>query len=135
MRAFAGLVSTIGNPTNIDPTTSTALSKIGMGINASTGNWNLIVGNATNISSTGLGANFPVNVTDLLELVLFSTPNGSDIGYRITNLSTGNTTSGTLTTYIPATTTFLAPVLWVTNNATAAAVTIGLNKWYLESDF
>jgi hypothetical protein len=85
-------------------------------------------------TSTGLGASFPVNTTDLYELVLFSAPNGSSIGYRVTNITTGAQTSGSVSTNIPANTTFLSPNFWGNNNATGAASIIDFAGWYLESD-
>ena len=134
-RAFVGMSDSIANPTNVDPTTNTTPGKIGVAINANTGNWNFvnnITGTAPTI--TALGANFPVDTTSLYELVMFSAPNGGSIGWRVTNLSTGNQTSGSASTNIPASTTFLNPVFWVTNNATAAAAIIETAGWYLESD-
>jgi hypothetical protein len=135
-RAFVGLSDSIAAPTNVDPTTSGTIGKLGMAINANTGNWN-VVHNVAGTAPTiiGLGANFPVNNSALYELVLFSAPNGSSIGYRVTNLSTGNQTSGTISTNMPAATTFLAPQFWITNNATAAAAIMDFSGWYLESDY
>jgi hypothetical protein len=106
-----------------------------MAINANTGNWNLI-NNVTGTAPTvtNLGASFPVNTTSLYELVLFSAQNGGSIGWRVTNLSTGAQTNGSLTTNIPANTTFLSPMHWITNNATAAAAIFDFGGWYLESD-
>lgn len=134
-RAFVGMADSIAAPTNVDPTTNTTPGKIGVAINASTGNWNLV----NNVSGTAptvtpLGANFPVSTSTLYELVLYSPPNGSFIGYRVTNISTGNSTSGSLTTNIPASTTFMSPQFWITNNATAAASVLDFSGWYLESD-
>lgn len=135
MRVFAGLVDVAANPTNIDPTSATAPGGIGLAINASTGNWQL-VRNLTGTARTAvdLGANFPVNTTDLLEIALWSAPNGGGISYQVTNLSTGNTTSGSVTTNIPASATFLAPSVWITNNATAAAATLDFVSTYVETD-
>lgn len=135
-RVFVGLQDTAANPTNIDPTTNTTPGRIGMAINASTGNWNL-VHNVTGTAPTviALGANFPVNTTDLLELILFAKPNAADISYRITNWSTAQQTSGTITTNIPANTTFMIPTVWITNNATAAAATLDFISTYLETDY
>lgn len=134
-RIFTGLADTIGNPTNVDPTTNTTPGKIGMAVNASTGNWNL-VHNVTGTAPTiiALGANFPVNTTSLYELILFSAPNGSSIGYRVKNMGSGQTVSGTLSTNIPSNTTFLAPQHWAVNNGVAAAVVFDFSGWYLESD-
>jgi hypothetical protein len=136
MRVFAGIVDVAANPTNIDPTTATAPGGIGLAINASTGNWK-IVNNITGTARTSadLGASFPVNNTDLMELVIFSAQNGSAVGYRVTNLSTAAVTSGSLSTNIPANTTFLAPSIWLTNNATAAAATLGFVSTYVETDY
>lgn len=135
-RAFVGLADSIAAPTNVDPTTSTTPGKIGVAINANTGNWNW-VNNVTGTAPTvtALGASFPVNVTDMYELVIYSTPNGTSITYRFNNLSTGAQTANTVvSTNIPANTTFLAPLFWMTNNAAASAVAMGTSGWYLESD-
>lgn len=135
-RAFVGLADVVTAPTNVDPTTSTTPGKIGLAINANTGNWNW-VNNVTGSAPTiaALGANFPVNVTDLYELVIYSPPNGSSITYRVTNLSTAAQTADTaVSTNIPTNTTFLAPLFWMTNNATASAIAMGTTGWYLESD-
>jgi hypothetical protein len=137
MRAFIGLTDTAQNaPTNIDPTTSTTPGKIGMAINASTGNWNL-VHNITGTAPTviPLGGSFPVNTTDLLEMILYAKPNDTVVTYRITNLSTTAQTSGTLSTNLPATTTPLGRTCWATNNATAAAVAWDLSRFSLETDY
>lgn len=133
-RAFAGIQDTAANPTNIDPTTATTPGRIGMAINASTGNWNL-VNNITGTAPTilALGANYPVDTTTLYELILFCPPNGSSIGYRITNLSTNIQTNGTLTTNIPSNTTFLTPTVWCSNNGQIASVTMDFVVTYVET--
>lgn len=137
MRMFVGLTDNATTaPTNIDPTTSTTPGKIGMAINASTGNWNL-VHNITGTAPTviALGASYPVDTTSLYEMVLFAKPNDTVVTYRITNLSTAAQTSGTLSTNLPASTTPLGRVCWATNNATAAAVAWDLSRFSLESDY
>lgn len=134
-RAFVGVSSSIANPTNIDPTTSATIGRVGMAINTNTGNWNFVT-NAVGVAPTvtGLGASFPVNTTDLYELVLFSAPNGTSIGWRVTNISTGAQTSGSAVANLPTNTTFLAPQFWLTNNATGANAALDFSGWYLESD-
>jgi hypothetical protein len=134
-RTFVGLSDSIGNPTNVDPLTSAVIGKIGMAMSANTGNWR-IVNNAAGTAPTtaDLGALFPVNVTSLYELVLYSAPNGASIGWRVTNVSTGDQTSGTFGANIPTNTTFLSPIAWITNNTTASAAAFDYTGWYLESD-
>lgn len=136
LRCFAGLVDVIANPTNVNPLTTTTPGGIGLACAANTGNWS-IVNNVTGTARTALdlGASFPVNNTSLMELVLFSPPNGSVISWRVTNLSTNAQTNGTLSANIPAITTFMAPSIWVTNNTTAAAQTLDFVSCYVETDF
>lgn len=134
-RAFFGIADITTAPTNVDPTTNTTPGKIGLAINANTGNWNL-VHNITGTAPTviALGASFPVNTTDLIELVLFSGPNSANIGYRVKNMTTAVETSGTLTTNLPATTTFLAPWKFMTNNATVSTFAFASLGFTVETD-
>jgi hypothetical protein len=135
-RVFAGLVDVVANPTNIDPTTTTAPGGIGMAINTNTGNWNL-VNNVTGTarSITALGANYPVNTTDLFELILSCSANATGIDFKITNLTSGQIAIGNINSNIPANTTFLSPCVWVTNNATAAAATIDFISCTVKSNY
>lgn len=136
-RMFVGLTDTATTaPTNIDPTTSATPGKIGMAINSNTGNWNL-VHNITGTAPTviPLGVSFPVNNTDLLELILFAKPNDTVVTYRITNLSTNAQTSGTLSTNLPSSTTPLGRVIWMTNAGTASAVAFDCSRFSLETDY
>ncbi len=134
-RAFVGLADSVTAPTNVDPTTNPTPGKIGVAINANTGNWKF-VNNITGTAPTAvdLGATMPVNTTDLYELALYSPPNGSSIGYRLKNLTTNAIVSASVSTNIPSSTTFLAPQFWITNNATGAAAILDFSGWYLESD-
>lgn len=135
-RAFVGMSDVTTAPTNVDPLANTTPGKIGMATNSNTGNWRFV----HNVSGTApttidLGANFPVNNSALYELVMFAAQNGSSIGYRVTNLSTGNQTSGTASTNIPASDTFLSLNHWITNNLTASSAIMDFGGWYLESDY
>jgi hypothetical protein len=135
-RHFVGLWDSSSAATNVDPKADTTRAKLGVGYNVNTGNWALI-NNTSGVSPTvlDLGSSFPLNTTDLLELVLFSKPGDTQVSYRITNCTSSAQTSGALTTNLPASTVMLDPQIWVTNNATAAASTMGINKVYLETDF
>lgn len=137
-RIFIGLTDNPAAPSAVvygDPTTNTTPGKVGMAINASTGNWDF-VNNVTGTvpTITALGANFPVTGGNLFELILFSAPNGSNIQYKVTNLSTGTIATGTLTTNIPASGTFLGIISYITNNATAVSAVMQMQRIYLESD-
>ncbi len=135
LRAFAGLVDVAANPANVDPTSTATPGGIGLATAASTGNWRL-VNNVTGTARTALdlGASFPIDNTSLLELALWCAPNDTGISWQVTNLSTGASAIGKITTNIPAATTFLAPSVWVTNNTNAAAQTLDFVSCYVETD-
>lgn len=122
-------------------TTETTVAKVGLGyaLSGTTGNWMVCAASGSAVMPpVDLGATyFAVNVTDVIELVLFCAPNTSSIGYRVTNLTQGSASvaTGTINTNIPAVATSLGVHHYVTNATTAAASTFGLNKWYLESDY
>lgn len=133
VRAFVGLYASTSALTNADPSTRSNI--IGMALDASDANWQIIRASGSSTAvKTDLGASFVKSVTDVYELRLFCAPNSSSISYSVENLSTGATTSGTLTTDLPANTVFLNPYLWITNNAQASAAQIELNRFYAESD-
>jgi hypothetical protein len=122
-RGFFGIADNAAvNPANLDPLVSVAAGRIGLAFNTNTGNWQL-VSNIANGTPTvlDLGANFPINTTDLIELTLAALPNAAGIDYAVINKATGTSSSGVLTTNIPSNTTLLSPIQWMTNNATAAA--------------
>lgn len=137
MRAFFGVWGSTAAPTNIDPIADTTISKCGLAINAGSGNWSIVsAASGSGKVATDLGPDFPVNATDVMELVLscqagYPTPS---IGYRVTNLSTGATTTGTLLSYLPVDT-FLGVYAWACNNTASTAVAISISGWALESDY
>lgn len=134
-RVFVGLADSVANPTNVDPTTNTTPGKLGMAIDTTSGDWNWInniTGSAPTV--TNLGSSFPVNNTDLYELIIYCPIEGSTITYRVTDESTGAQVTNSVSSNIPGTTTFLAPMFMVTNNATASAAILDFNEWYLQSD-
>jgi hypothetical protein len=138
-RAFFGLTTSSAVATNIDPLAATniTIGHLGMAINTSTGNWKL-TRNIPNTPSTNidLGVNFPVNVTNLMELVLFASPNDTSlVNYRITNLTSGSTVSGTISTGLMTAQTSLAVQHWISNGSTAATAAFGCAGWSLETDY
>jgi hypothetical protein len=128
-------ISNAGAPTNVDPLTSTASSKIGVAFAANTGNWTLIYNNAgTAPTQVALGANFPIDITTWYELRIECVPGGTSFLVEVINKTTGQT-SGVLTlsgANIPLANNYLFPNCWMTNNATAAAVTFALGTGRME---
>jgi hypothetical protein len=138
-RGFFGLLSSTSALTNIDLMTETTLAKLGLGFNTNTGNLFLIVGNAgVAPTTTDLGANFALSTSSMYEAAFFCKPNDTVIAYRLRNLSLFNPATdikGTLTTNLPANTTFLARRMFMTNNATASAVAFDVARYGLELDY
>lgn len=138
MRFFAGMRPAVA-PTNVEP--STLNQCIGIGRGAADTNLRLFFGGSTAQAPIDLGPNFPANTAnvDLYELALFAAPGQvGTINWQVTRLNTGDVAQGQVVgdaTVVPSTVTPLAPVLFVTNNATASAVAFDLVSIYLETDF
>jgi len=83
-----------------------------------------------------LGANFPTNsTTAFYELILYAAPNATSVSYRAVRLDTGSEASGTITTNLPANTTFLTHHQYMNNGGTAAAVGLEVMGVYIETDY
>lgn len=137
-RSFVGMRPS-GAPTNVEPSTLTQC--IGIGRGAADTTLRLFFGGSAAQPPIDLGANFPANTVnvDLYELALFASP--SEVGvinWQVTRLNTGHVAQGQVSgdaTVVPNATTALAPTLFVTNNATAAAVGFDIVSLYIETDF
>jgi hypothetical protein len=143
LRFYGGVRDVVTAPTNIDPFTATTPGGIALAANiATSANWR-IVHNVSGTAPTNidLGANFPVNATDLMELVLFVRPfttTAGNVGYRVrryTNMGEpAFEASGTISTNLPAGGTLLHPTMWASTGA-LAAVSWQVNAISIESDF
>lgn len=136
----SGNIAFFGLSTRITPTATanlnTYLNIAGVGYQANSGNWFLVQNNGSGTGTlTDLGATMPLNTTDAMELVLFAAPNSTSIQYRLTNLTTNVSVSGTINTDPPAVNTLLTPMTWVSNNASTTNCQIWVNKYSLETDY
>jgi hypothetical protein len=135
-RAFFGLSATTAAPTDVEP--STLLNNIFMGWDAADTNIQMMhngsVGACTKID---LGASFPVPTVDrskLYELEMYS-PQGTtqSIEWKITDLITLATASGTITTDMPiASGGQLTPRAWMSVGGTSSVIGIGVSSIYLD---
>jgi hypothetical protein len=99
-------------------------------------NWQLVHNDGTGAPTlTDMGASFPINNTDVLTLFIGAAPNGSSIGVRVVNETSGAAFDVTITTDMPAPTTFLSPRNYMNNDTTAAAVAFDCAGVYIETDF
>jgi hypothetical protein len=142
-RMFVGLTSSIAAATNVDPATLT--NCIGVGCSSDTTGLLLYYGGSAAQTPITLGAtDFPTNSTVNnavgYELTLFSPTNANNVvSYRLLNINTGISVSGTITattagTQLPLSTTLLAHRMWRTNGSTGTAVGIDTMSVYIESD-
>lgn len=136
-RLFCGLMSvTTAIATTQDPAALTNV--VGVGNAAADANLQVLTNDGAGVcTKVDLGASFPVPTginNALYELVLFAPPNAATVGWRVTRLDTGAVVSGTISADLPAAATFLAPHLYINNNAVAAAVVLEYFRYYLESD-
>lgn len=100
-------------------------------------NWQICYGGSA--AQTPIDTGIAINITDLLEFTLYARPDdATKIAWRLENISAGTVATGVLTgvagTALPANTTVLGPLLWRSNNATAAAIGIDIVSYYIESD-
>lgn len=110
---------------------------VGLGFQRGTHtNWQLVQNDGAGAPTlTNLGASFPINTTDVLTIFIGAAPNDSSIGVRVINETSGGVFDATLTTDIPAATTFLTPRNYLNNDTTAAAVAFDCAGVYIETDF
>lgn len=134
-RAFAGLAVISSAPTDVDP--STTVNCVAMGWDAADANVQMMFNDASGTcTKVDLGASFPVPSTDrstLYELELYSPPGTTQTVYwRVTNLITGDVTSGTQTTDLPIVSGLLAPRLWMSVGGTSSVIGMALGNVYLD---
>lgn len=138
-RMFVGLRNAVAAPTNVEPS-SGQTNMVGVAQISTSNNLQIVYGGSAAQTAIDLGANFPANTlsADLYELALFAPPDTQVVYYQVTRVNTGQTAegtlSGTVSTVIPAASTFLAHAAWRCNNATALAVGIDVVSVYIETD-
>ncbi len=117
---------------------STLVNCLGVGCNTGDTTLRLYASGAVAQPRIDLGADFPVNTTnvDVYELITQCAPNGADIKYTVNRLNTGHTVSGTISAAASlfANNVFVSPKVHRSNAAIAAAVGIDLVNLYIETD-
>lgn len=134
-RIFGGLLGISSVIGNVEPSSLTNI--LGFGADSTDTNLHFLhndgAGTCTKIN---LGVSFPANTrnTDMYEIIIFCAPNGTEVFYQITNLTSGQSNEGSVTTNIPALTQLLAYQLWRNNGTTALAVGLDIVSVYMETD-
>jgi len=138
-RNFVGLTNSTAAATNVEPSTLT--NAIGVAqLSTDATQLYIVYGGSAAQTAIALGTNFPGATisTTAFELAIFAPSSVSNTYYyQVTNISTGNIATGTLTgnsTQVPQNATLLAPRAWACNNATALAVGFDICSIYVETD-
>lgn len=135
MKMFFGLQVALTSPAaTVEP--SAFVSCIGVGCDSAGTTLNILHNDgAGGAASIPLGADFPSRDTaTIYDFFLYAHPAGGDVDYYIINRGSGAVASGTISSDLPAATSFLAPLLWSTNGAAAGgvAVVMDLGRVYAE---
>lgn len=136
-RAFAGM-GINNTPTDVEP--SSLVNQIGMGWDAADTNIQIMHNDASGAcTKIDLGASFPVPTVDrtsVYEIVLTALPGTTQqCDYQVTDLNSGATASGTVTTNLPATTLFMGPRAYMSVGGTSSVIGIALMGITVESDY
>lgn len=135
-REFAGLINSTATPTDVNPSTLTNI--IGVGLDAADSNHQIMHNDASGTATKiDLGASFPRATTDrtaVHELALFAPPNASYVNWQFTDLVSGGTASGQITTDLPSNTTFLAGRVWNSVGGTSSVIGSAVCSFYFETD-
>lgn len=137
-RAFAGMNTNTGAPTDVNP--STLRNMVGMAYDDTDTNIQFMhndgAGTATKID---LGASFPKPSADrekVYRIQLYSPPGATQsVSYLVSDLETGASASGTVTTDLPAVTTGLNCHAYISVGGVSSVVGLGVRVMTLETDF
>lgn len=133
-RAFCGLAP-VGTPTDVEPSSQT--NGIWMGWDAADTNIQIMCNDGTaTATKVDLGASFPVPTVDrtsIYKLDLYS-PKGTtqSVQWRVTDMVSGAVATGTQTTDLPATSTLIAPKVWMSVGGTSSVIGVALMSVYLD---
>lgn len=138
-RFFAGMAPAAA-ATNVEP--NTLINCIGvaqLSTDATQFYWVYGGSAAQTAIACGTGVGAPTSLsTALYHLIIFAPPGAANTFYAtLRNVGTGVEVSQTFTgaaTVVPQSTTFLAPKVWKTNNATSLAVGFDIGDFYISSD-
>lgn len=135
-RGFCGMTSVTGAPTDVDP--SSLNNILGFGWDNGDANFSFMhrTGSGTVVKDT-LSTTIPkpsVNNTSVYECTIYCAPNDTVVYYEITNLTTGDTASGSVNSSLPAQDTLLCPKCYMSVGGTSSVIGVSLMSMYLETE-
>jgi hypothetical protein len=135
-RFFMGMRD-VGTPTDVEP--STFLRCIGIGYDSADANLQFIRNDATGTATKiDLGASFAIPTTDraaIWRLRMFSPPGPTQsVSYEVTNIDTGVVASGTVTTDLPSTTSFISPRIQASAGGTSSVIGVAIGSVQVQTE-
>jgi hypothetical protein len=129
-RFYAGVINSTAAPIDVEP--SSLFNQISFGCDAADVNYQIMHRGTGAVTKIDLGAAFLVDVLDRSELfkVQFFSPPGTtqSVKYRVTRLSNGATATGTITTNLPSSSTYLGFRVWASVGGTSSVIGIAVNR-------
>lgn len=110
-RGFMGVIGSANDAVDNSSFAAAAnwLDVFGVGFEGIAGNYHLYSNDASGApTDTDLGANFPVAADDVYQLTLYCKPNDTVVYYLFENITTGNSTGGSVNTNLPSNNVFLS---------------------------
>jgi len=129
-RFYIGVNTSTAAPSDVEPSSIT--NQIGFGCNSADANYQIFHRGAGAVTKIDLGSDFAVDTTDRTEMfkLQFFAPQGptQSIKYRITRLSNGATGTGTISTNLPTTTTYLSFRTWASAGGTSSVIGVAFQR-------
>jgi len=128
-RFFMGLANSTTAPTDVEPSSITNI--LGIGYDAADTNVQFMYRGAGAVTKVDLGGSFAVPTTDrstIYQLVMSCKPGTTQaLDWHVTNITSGATASGSITTGGPSTTTTLAERIWASVGGTSSVIGIAFS--------
>ena len=128
----------VGTSTPSARTIASVTNFVGIGYNAGDANWSIVSNDASGSATvTTLGASFPTGTSPqgFYELILLNYPPGTSYDYRVTDLQTGATANGTISSNIPAQNSVMSQLMMAFNYASGVAPVIQVASYGIETTF
>ena len=135
-RGFFGLLSSTG-ATSTSQVPSNLKNCLGFAWDATETNFRFQHNDASGAATrVDLGSTYATNDTSLVfTFFIYASPNDSVVYYRVVKENTGDFTEGSVSTDLPASTTFLTHHLYMNNGGDASAIAYDCSGIYIETDY
>lgn len=137
-RFFCGFTDSTVSPSDVNPSTlGTTQAMFGIGLDSGDANFQIMhSAGAATATKVNLGSNFArptANKDKFYRFEVTLAPNSANFNYTITEIISGNTASGTISSSVPAAGVALSPRCWVSAGGVSSAVGVALEYIYLEA--